>query len=288
VIDPRIPAFVTPVILVLLALHVSSVAAFARGSEHLETSIISDVASIAPGAPFMVAVAFEMEEEWHIYWRNPGDAGLATSIEWNVPEGFTVEPLEWPVPRLFGDPPEVSYGYAGKVVLAARVTPPAGLAPGGSVEIAATARWLVCKEACIPGNSTMSIRLPVESSARANSATRPLIDNALAATPRPNTRWKITAVATSSGYTISVPSTPAHEGESLPMLRFLPYEESVIDHSAMQATEKVAGATLIHLAASPFAAARTERLKGTLVEFEGSHPARVAMPIEIDLPVERE
>ena len=35
---------------------------------------------------------------WHGYWLNPGDAGLPMDVQWQLPEGFAVGPLRYPVP----------------------------------------------------------------------------------------------------------------------------------------------------------------------------------------------
>ena len=69
-----------------------------------------------PGSQLCVALALTMEEGWHIYWKNPGDSGLPTSIQWNLPEGFSVEETKWPYPQRFETSGIVSFGYAGELV----------------------------------------------------------------------------------------------------------------------------------------------------------------------------
>ena len=55
---------------------------------HVKARLISEVNSIQPGKSFWVAVCLTMDKNWHIYWKNPGDAGLSTKIKWTLPEGF--------------------------------------------------------------------------------------------------------------------------------------------------------------------------------------------------------
>jgi thiol:disulfide interchange protein DsbD len=272
-----------PPILFFIALSLmAGGTASAQGGGHLRAELVAGVEAIAPGAPFTAAVSFEMEEGWHIYWRNPGDAGLATGIEWNLPDGFTVESLGWPLPHLFGEAPEVTYGYAGKVMLPVRITPPSTLKPGSTVELSAAASWLVCKEACVPGRATLSARLPVMARPRANAVVDSEIMRAAASAPGTSPGSRITAVGTDSGYVIRIEESRGSHAGSM----FLPYYESVIDHSARQRVEKVGGATLIHLVASPFATERAKRLQGVLVEMDGEHPAARAGALEIDLAVD--
>ncbi len=57
-------------------------------NELVRTDIVADMQSIEPGRPFRVAVRFSVADTWHINWINPGDAGLAPSVAWTLPEGF--------------------------------------------------------------------------------------------------------------------------------------------------------------------------------------------------------
>ena len=43
---------------------------------------------MAAGQSFTVGVELRMDEGWHTYWQYTGDAGLPTSIEWDMPGGF--------------------------------------------------------------------------------------------------------------------------------------------------------------------------------------------------------
>ena len=42
-----------------------------------------------PGASVWIALEEVIRPSWHTYWINPGDAGLATTIDWTLPPGFT-------------------------------------------------------------------------------------------------------------------------------------------------------------------------------------------------------
>ncbi len=49
--------------------------------------------------PVTLGFQVELEPGWHLYWVNPGDAGLAPNARWTLPEGFTAGPLRHPVPK---------------------------------------------------------------------------------------------------------------------------------------------------------------------------------------------
>lgn len=134
----------------------------AAGPHPVTAKLLVDTTAVRPGGTFTVGVLFEIADRWHIYWRNPGDAGLATAVGWTLPEGFRAGPLRWPVPKSFRQPGDiVGYGYEGSVLLTARVTAPDSLKPGSRVAVAAEATWLACKEVCLPGEASLSLRLPV-------------------------------------------------------------------------------------------------------------------------------
>jgi len=85
-------------------------------SPHVKARLMPEVGSIEPGSRFCVALAFTMEEGWHIYWKNPGDSGLPATIQWDLPEGFSAGETEWPYPLKFETPGIVSFGYADDAV----------------------------------------------------------------------------------------------------------------------------------------------------------------------------
>lgn len=133
-------------------------------SEHpVSTELIADVAAIEPGAPFRLGVLFRMQPEWHIYWRYAGNVGFAPTINWNLPEGFEIGPIQWPNPVRIDDAEAglVSYAYEHEVLLFATVTPPAALDPGSNVTIRTASDWLTCKTECIPGDAENELTLPV-------------------------------------------------------------------------------------------------------------------------------
>ena len=139
----------------------------AAQSEAVEARLLADVEQVAPGEPFTVGVLFRVQPGWHIYWKNPGDAGLATEVRLELPEGFGVGPLQWPTPHVFEQAGDIrGYGYADELLLFAVVRPPKRLQPGESVRVRATASWLSCEKVCVPGDATLELRIPVHGDAR--------------------------------------------------------------------------------------------------------------------------
>ena len=44
---------------------------------------------VAPGKPVWLGLAIDHQPHWHTYWKNPGDSGLPTTLQWQLPAGVT-------------------------------------------------------------------------------------------------------------------------------------------------------------------------------------------------------
>ncbi len=133
----------------------------------VEVQLLADVAAIEPGGTFQLGVLFKMAPGWHVYWKNPGDAGLATSVKFRLPDGFSAGELNWPAPVTFDqDADIIGYGYDKQVLLWASVTASKKLRPGQRLDLRAEADWLACKDKCVIGAESLRLALPVAASSR--------------------------------------------------------------------------------------------------------------------------
>ncbi|MBA3957360.1 MAG: thioredoxin family protein [Parachlamydiaceae bacterium] len=138
-------------------------------TDTVRVELIHEQETIVPGQPFWVAIRMQLADTWHTYWKNPGDVGMATSVEWDLPEGFTASPVMWPTPDKFSVDGIVGYGYSDEVILLSKITPTATLTQK-EVPLNAEIRWLVCSDSlCVPGSGQVSATVPV-------SATSPQIN----------------------------------------------------------------------------------------------------------------
>lgn len=126
---------------------------------HVTVSLVPEFQGAVPGAPLHLAVRFQLEPGWHIYWENPGQAGIATSVKWSVPPGIGIGPLDWPVPELLPIAGIVTHVHHGDVVLVTRLSLPSQPLPG-RVRIRAAIRYGVCRDLCLPGSAELSLELP--------------------------------------------------------------------------------------------------------------------------------
>ena len=106
-----------------------------------------------------LAILMKVKPGWHGYWLNPGDAGLPMSVEWDLPKGWSVGPLRYPVPTRLNASGIVNYVYEGDYALLASLNAPAGAS--GVTRIAADMRWLACTdEVCVPEEGRVELDVP--------------------------------------------------------------------------------------------------------------------------------
>lgn len=130
--------------------------------EHLvRLTAAADVAQIVPGQKFHLAFVFDIEPQWHIYWKNPGDAGGGpTDIRVAGPADYEIGATLFPRPITIVSEEGTSYGYENKAVLYVEVTPPPQTTVS-QVTFNAKVNWMVCKDVCLLGRSSQMITLPV-------------------------------------------------------------------------------------------------------------------------------
>jgi DsbC/DsbD-like thiol-disulfide interchange protein len=147
-------------LLAAVAVLFAAVSARAEDPSPVDARLVTSTTTIEAGTRFEVGVLLHMQPGWHVYWLNPGDAGLPTSVRWTLPTGFTAGALRWPVPQRFEQPGGiVGYGYLDTVLLGAPVTPPATLAGDGSIPVRADVGWLACAKICVRGRKTLDVAL---------------------------------------------------------------------------------------------------------------------------------
>ncbi|HEU5482308.1 MAG TPA: protein-disulfide reductase DsbD domain-containing protein, partial [Sphingomicrobium sp.] len=81
-------------LLILLALLLPPALAHARG---IDPELVAEGPAV-PGGEVELALVMRTKPGWHGYWLNPGDAGLPMQVDWQLPEGFSVGALRYPVP----------------------------------------------------------------------------------------------------------------------------------------------------------------------------------------------
>lgn len=259
----------------LLAAFLAVTAGAARsttqdGGHPLVTASISTAAD-RWDAPCTVAVRFTIAPHWHLYWSNPGDAGLAPAIRWTLPEGFRAEQPRFPTPEKIVADGLISYGYHGELVLLTMLIPPAGYVPEDRDTIRADIDWLVCRESCLPGSAI--VRLAVADAARTRNEARIATGRFAQTAPVP---WNgtaegplsATASRTGEGFTLAFdPHMPADD--------FYPGTagDAVIDNASVRVTPGSISVRIQTSASAP----PPRSLEGIIIA--GSRGFHVSVPV---------
>ena len=114
-----------------------------------------------PGGPVTVAWRFTLSGDWHLYWTGRNDSGYPPSVALDLPFGWSAGDLQWPPPeRLIMPGGILDHVYHHELVLLQELAPPDGWKPGGGGGFPAKVRWLACREACVPGDTILTVVFP--------------------------------------------------------------------------------------------------------------------------------
>ncbi|MEM8920510.1 MAG: protein-disulfide reductase DsbD domain-containing protein, partial [Pseudomonadota bacterium] len=234
--------------------------------------LVSERAAIAPGDQFLVALKLDIDEGWHVYWKNPGDSGLPAEINWVVPEGVSFSDFTWPVPHEQPLDGLMNYGYETQLVLPLTVNAPSGYQAGDTLNLEGAASWLICKDICIPEDARLNLSLPVAAAPVEDLANGAFIASALEASPMALTGE---AVAEDLGDAYRVSLTGPMFADALNdavKVRIFP-DTHAIEHPAEQSVRVGADGAQIDLTKSNLAPAELANFSG-VVAVEAADGAR--------------
>jgi thiol:disulfide interchange protein len=182
-----------PSLVIAIACAAGSAGAAPVARDHVEVELVAERDAAAPGETLRVGLRLAHEPHWHTYWINPGDSGLATRLQWALPDGVQAGEIEWPAPTRLPIGPLTNFGYDGEIVLPVTLRIAPDVQIGSTLPLSVKASWLVCKEECIPGDATLTLDLPVRASgATEATAHAALFEQARRATPRTDAGWNAT------------------------------------------------------------------------------------------------
>lgn len=251
--------------LVLLLQLAGTASAQLFGEPNTKAELFLSQTHVAPGSEVAGVFRFTMDGHWHTYWKYAGDVGLATEVEWELPEGWEVTPFQWPTPSFLETAGLISYAYEREVLFPFTIKVPKQARAGTQVTLKANLNWLECEESCVPGEASLEATLSVADQAQVSTDAQALVEKALASLPQ--RRDDIQVVREKDKLKISVPAE--FKGSDI---RFFPDSAEQIVEAAPQTLE--GEGTQRVLVVQP--AEKTEKLSGVLsdgtmgVEFQAA------------------
>lgn len=253
---------------------------------HVEARILSDMEVVAPGQDFHIGFHQVMDDGWHTYWRNGGDAGEPIEVEWDLPDGVTAGEMVWPVPKSKRLADTImDYLYEGEVTLPVRFHIAEDYA-GSSLTVRADAMWLVCSDVCIPEAQSFELTLQVDDVPREHPDDVWYIRAALESEPQRAdeidaslSRSGETLVLALSGGVFSDPSSEWRE------LSFYPFDSDLIEHAPPQTVDSDGERTLLLLTPAIAVEHDATMPRGGLLNYE-VYRAGAWMPEHVEILAE--
>ena len=240
-----------------LCVVITSNPALYASEEHYASNstitLISNTEAAQPGDKFILGIRFELEKDWHTYWKNPGDAGEGASIEWKLPKGLTASEILWPGPDRIPVDPLMTFGYNDKVVLLTEIS--SDVEANFPLNVQAKVSWFTCKEICIPQEGLVDITLAQGNINSSNNNQE--IDEYLDAVPTQfKQNYRIEKL--DDKYFIQA---DINNGEHFESMYFFPNEYGLTSYTQSQTYEKNQNSFILEIEAS--------KAKLNLDKFEG-------------------
>lgn len=231
---------------------------------------------VEAGKPVWLGLKITHEPHWHTYWKNPGDSGLPTTLQWTLPPGVSAGDVAWPTPKRLPVGPLMNYGYEDTLLLPVPLTVPTGFdAP--TLDVKLHAEWLVCKEVCIPQAGDFTLSLPTRAATAGNAAD---FSAAARSTPTAATGARTEARLTDTALELRVDGLPpAWQGRRVV---FFPETAGVIDNAAAQQVRWEGGAWQASVRLSAQRSESPARMAAVLVA-EGQ-PAGLELAFDVPGP----
>ncbi|NBO17864.1 MAG: hypothetical protein EBV03_01300 [Proteobacteria bacterium] len=198
-------------------------------------SLVAEPSVITRGQQsFRAAVLIAPKKGWHIYWENPGDSGLAPTLEWQLPQGFTAGSIDWPPPSQLNEGELATYSYEEPTLLPVTIITPAEL-KADTATLKVKADILVCKDICVPESAELDITLPVSDRTAKPSASVHLFEQHDKIRPQPVEKMGHYS-ADADNITLGMPLAALGLGEEdrIHIAHFYAREQNVVKYAAAQ------------------------------------------------------
>ena len=200
---------------------------------HARVELVTERALAIPGETVWFGLSFDIDPNWHIYWVNPGDAGIPPEITWRetgVVDASRIGAFEWPLPELLPVVPGqiMDYGYSDQIVLPFAVALPDDI--DGPILFEGVADYLICENVCIPESAEIRLLLSVGAAQLPDTYGSALIQDGLAQVP-PAFTGEVSVTAQGETWTLSVAGSDVAGQQA--EARFFPYEHDIM-HAADQ------------------------------------------------------
>jgi len=254
-----------------------------HSKSNVKTEMISEYEQIASGMQFKVAIKMIMSNEWYIYWKNPGDAGLATYFEWVLPENVDIIDEKWEIPEKIFFQDMASFGYKKKdcFYFTFKIDDPA---PNNSdLMLKVKSNWLECKEKCVAGESVDSIMIKIsDNPLKSNSD---IFKDISSKVPEENSDWRFSAVRKSKSILLDFHKPSVLSGNFNSVI-FIPYENGIFNNGSKQHLTKSGDSYTLEILLDPLRTEEPKIIKGILISDRLFFTDKDINSIEVEAQIE--
>jgi thiol:disulfide interchange protein DsbD len=252
-----------------------------KAEDLVKIELFTDHLKAIPGSTFLLAVKFTIQKDWHTYWVNPGDAGLPTVVELDLPKGWHSSDMIFPIPQKIKFDEFANYGYEKEVLHLIPIT----IAPNsdtGNIKINALVKFLVCKEECLTGSKKLNFSINVTHMHELNIEKLPLFGQFTSELPLREHPVSTNASIVGDRLTLDLSGMELNYSKNL---TFFPIEEGYMVNGAEQNLKKNGNLISFELELDKYREANPERLTGLIVSDTAIISGKQNKAIYIDIPL---
>ena len=116
---------------------------------------------VSPGGEVWVGLQISLVPNWHIYWKNAGEAGYPTTVQWTLPDGWNAGELQFPAPYLYAYEGMTGFALENNFTLLTRLKVPESFnsSERSAYTVNGSFNALVCNDAsCLPYEKSFSLK----------------------------------------------------------------------------------------------------------------------------------
>jgi DsbC/DsbD-like thiol-disulfide interchange protein len=254
-------------------------------SNLLKVEVIPQNQYIKNNDSVLIAFKFKMQKHWHIYWVNSGDSGLPTEVKLTLKAGISESELMYPVPEKIPFSGYTNYGYNDEVILFKKIYI-AKETDYKFIVLPIKISWLVCKEICIPQDTTISVKFVVTNEKVHNINWSKNLDSLYNSLPQQNKNFAVKAQKNKDEVTVRFKNEKLHEID-FTNVEFLPFASSIYDYKEKPKVILDKGFYSIKLIMDKNRYEEPEKLRGILIGRKGQFGDINSNSLEINCDFEK-
>ena len=252
---------------------------FAQQKSLVEAKLVVDSFSPQKDSIISIGVLINLKDDWHIYWRNPGDSGLPTDIEFTLPNGIVASEIKFPTPKIFYSEDIVNYGYDKEVLLISDLKVPQNYSEK-EINISAKLTSLICKELCKAFDTTLTLKISLSENYLAEKSIFDLFYRTRELLPIKDYNIKISAVKKSNSISLLLDKYFA-TGIEIKSFNFYPYQEVIFKNKVNQVNNDLGKYLELVLEPEPFRSEEPKEVSGIiLLNDDKSKSYEINIPIK--------